>query len=216
TCVTLLKVVVGYGFGHILGFVRFSLHLPTLKAVWRYAFPVSIAWMFGVFVHNADQFILSLHIDAAEFAFYAIGCLVIPPILIFEHSVTRVMIPQLSASFSQGEGEKAQALYRDAVKHLAFLLIPAVTGLIVFAEPIITLLFTDTYARASNYLELFALSYLFLMIPYDAVPRAKGQANWILRTFVVFSVISLALAYFLTHEFGPYGALAALLLSRLL
>jgi len=215
TAFMLFKVCIGYIYGYKLNLVRLSLpDKETLKGVWGYAFPVSLAWMFGIFVSYADQFILSMHISSAEFAFYAIGCLIIPPLLILEHSITRVLIPQLSEAFARGENAAASKLYKEAVEGLALLLIPAVAGLIVFAKPIIELLFTSTYSSAADYLQIFAFTYLLLIFPFDAVPRAKGQAKWILKTFMKFSALSLGLVFTLTYFFGPFGALSGILLSK--
>jgi hypothetical protein len=176
--------------------------------------PVSVAEILQAFVARADQVILSAFIAASDFAFYAIGCLVVPPLYIIEQSVTRVLIPQLSDAFANRRGKDAAALYAKAVDQIGFIVIPAVAGMVVFAHPIIRLLFTERYASAAGYLTVFAFTYLFFMIPYDAVPRACGQAGWILKFCATFSVMSLGCAAGLTLAFGPYGALAALLLTR--
>jgi len=206
-----IKVVVGYALAALLGAFRLTLNPIALREVLSYALPVSIAWVFGIFVLYADQAVLSAFVSRTEFAFYAIGCLAIPPLFILEQSVVRVLLPQLSQAFSEGRTSDGAWLYRTAVHQLAFLLIPAVMGLITFAEPIIDLLFTATYASSAAYLQLFALTYLFLMLPYDAVPRARGEGRWILRTFVLFSIVALGVTTFLTRGFGPFGALTALL-----
>lgn len=214
TAVVSIKAVCALLYGARLGFGRPGLDFSLLHPVWAYALPVSVASMMGVFVNTADQFILSLHIPPAAFAFYAIGCLSIQPLFILEQSVTRVLIPQLSAAFSRGAPGRAATLYREAVGSLAFLLIPAVAGLVVFATPIIEILFTTRYSSASQYLQLFAFTYLTMIIPHDAVARALGESSWILKTFTLFSFISLGSAALLAYLFGPFGALSAVLFSR--
>lgn len=209
--VSLLKTASGYIYAWYLGLVRFVLKPEAVKAVLNYSLPVSVAWVFGVFVSSADQLILSRTITPIDFAFYSIGCLSLAPLFILEHSITRVLIPQMAEAFAQKNLDRALALYRDAVENLALLLIPATTGLVIFAQPIIELLFTPTYSAASDYLRVFAVSYLFLIIPYDSVPRARGQATWILKTFMAFSAISVALAVLLIPPFGPWGAMASFL-----
>lgn len=213
TTVVLCKFGAGYLYGYHLGLVGLPDSFDIVRRVWRYALPVSCAWIFGVFFNFADQFILSRFIDPRDFALYAIGCLSIPPLIILEQSVVRVLIPQLSKAFAAEQSEVACGLYCAAVKSLAFLLIPAVTGLIVFAQPIIELLFTSEYSESSHYLRMYALTYLILMIPYDAVARARGEAGWILRTFAAFSTLTLALTFAATLVAGPVGALLGNLLG---
>lgn len=183
--------------------------------IWKYAFPVSVAGVFGVFVTSSDQIILSHVLQPAQFALYAIGCLSLPPIFILEQSVTRVMIPQLSAAFAERNTLRAAHSYRGTVDQLAWLIIPAVTGLIVFAEPIIQLLFTAQYLESAQYLPWFALGYLLLIFPTDAVPRARGEGQWILRASLIFSPLSLILCFALGSTWGAFGALAAILIAKL-
>jgi len=153
--------------------------------------------------------------SSTDFAFYSIGCLTVPPLLILEISVNRVLIPALASAFAQTRTEVAARLYRQATLELAYFALPAVTGMIVFAGPIIELLFTRTYSSASSYLRVYALYYLAVIVPIDAVPRARGEAKWILWSYVFFSVLTLALCLGLTLRFGPFGALAGLLTARL-
>lgn len=216
TVLTVAKALVGLSYGMRLGIVSLSPPRQEMAAVARYALPVSVAWLFGIVVNYADQLILSAYISAADFAFYSIGCLVIPPLLIIEQSVTRVLIPQLSEAFSQKRPAHAAMLFQEAIEHLALLLVPSVVGLIVFAEPIISLLFTEKYLSASPYLIIYALGYLILMFPYDSVQRARGEAQWILRNFIVFSLVSLGLALLGATSLGPMGALLAMLTSKTL
>lgn len=213
TIVVTVKLISGFIYGYYLNLVSLIFDPPSLRAVWKYAFPVSLAWVFGIFVASADQFVLSSTISASQFAIYSIGCLSIAPLIMFEHSVTRVLIPQMSEAFSQKQPSRAAILYQSAVENLSFILIPAVVGLIIFAVPIIEICFTKQYSAAAKYLQWYALTYLFLIIPYDALARARGQTGWILKTFVIFSIFSLSLAILLANLAGPMGALSAILIT---
>lgn len=191
-------------------------HSRVLNDVFRYAMPVSVALVFGVFTSWADQLILSTYLSASAFAVYSIGCLSVPPLLILEQSVMRVLIPQLSSAFAQGHTRRAAELYQGAVRQLSFLLVPAVTGLFVFADPIIELLFTKQYAASAGYLRVFAFSYLLLCIPPDAVQRSRGQSGWILKNSLIFSSLAVVLCFLLARAHGALGALAGMLFAKVL
>lgn len=214
--VVTLKAVLGYAVGKRLDIVSFRFDRDIARSVVRYALPVSMAWVFGIFVGYTDQLVLSTWIAPEEFAFYSIGCLSVAPLLIVEQSVTRVLIPDLSRAFADGRGEEAARLYQDGIRHLAFVFIPATVGLFVFAEPIIKLLFTAQYAAATPYLRLFAFTYLCFIFPHDAVARARGQAGWILKNFVAFSGPTVACTLVGASIGGAMGALGGMLLSRVM
>src|SRR5258708_4511462 len=69
------------------------------KNVLRYAAPVSMAGAASVALHYVDQMVLSFRLSPVNFAFYAMGCLSIPPLEILYASVNRVLIPRLSRAF---------------------------------------------------------------------------------------------------------------------
>lgn len=209
-----LKMLIGYAFAYRQKLFKFEWDSKIFKEVQKYALPVSTAFIFGLGLNYSDQIILSRLISNAEFALYAVCCLTVPPILVLEASVTRVLIPQLSQAFSENKTERAAAYYRKSVDELSFLIIPAVTGMIVFAAPIIELLFTQSYLAGTHFLQLYSLWYLTLVIPPDAIARARGQAKWILWNFIFFSIFTLGLCGVFASQFGAIGALLGLLFAR--
>jgi glycosyltransferase involved in cell wall biosynthesis/O-antigen/teichoic acid export membrane protein len=188
---------------------------PQTRPVLRYAIPASIAAACGIVLGYCDQFILGEQLSAAAFAAYSLGCLSIPPLLIFEQSVNKVLLPPLSQAFLESQ-EHSMALFKKAVLDLGLWLIPASVGLGFFAGPITRLLFTNRYPEAEGFLKVYSLSYLVYIIPYDAWARAKGFSGWILRTSAIFAVVSLAATLVGALLFGAYGALGFLLFTQFL
>src|SRR5262249_16641519 len=145
---------------------------------------------------NVDQMVLSFRLNTAQFALYAMGCLSVPPLDIFEISVNRVLIPGLSRALSSQMYTRAADLFADSVSELYLYLLPSTVGLILFAQPIVTILFTERYASAASYLQFYALTYLFFALPFDAVARARADGGWILRTYILFSALSIGATWF--------------------
>jgi len=214
TTFSLLKAATGYLAGWKMKLAAFILDKETYRALLRYALPVSLAGLTAIPLTYADQLILSAYIPPAQFALYALGCLAVPPLFILEHAITRVLIPQLSEAFHQGEKNRAALLHRRAIAELSLVLLPAAAGLMIFSTPIIEILFTKEYSGASRYLFFFSFNYAMLIFPYDSVPRALGQGGWILKNFLFFSFMALSLCAVLARFFGPFGALAGVLFSK--
>lgn len=209
---SVLRVLCGYLWASRFSLFSLRLEWQSVKKVIVYATPISIAWAFGVFIKSADQLILSTIVSPEAFALYSIGCLSIPPLFIYEQSITRVLIPRLAESFAEKEHTKAASLFREAVANLSLIYIPSIVGLALFARPIIQILFTPEYADAAFYLEIFSLSYLLNIFPYDSVARAQGDSPWIMRTFIAFSIVTALLVYPVTLIAGPVGALISFLI----
>ncbi len=202
-----LKVVFGYLMSFKEGVLKPLFDRAVWKSVLRYATPVSFAAALQILTNYADQIFLSRALPSGEFAVYTLGCLAIPPLAILEQAVNRVNIPRLSRLFATGQNEAALHTHRDMISELAWMLIPASIGLSVFSEAIIELLFTARYLESAKYLRVFAFSYMFWCIPYDAVFRARGDAGKILGRLVFYSSVSLTAVLVGAHFLGSIGAL---------
>lgn len=185
-----------------------SLAVSSLsRRVTKYALPVSIAGLCAIVVKYTDQLALSTILSKADFALYALGCLTLAPLFSVEQSVTRVLIPSISHHLANNALPKAIREYRDGISTLALLMIPITCGLVVFAEPIVTLLFTPHYIAAAPILRIFAFSYLLLSIPENAIARARGDSRWILNSFAWCAAWTLLASLSLAYLFAAPGAL---------
>ena len=194
--------------------VRVYWNGSVFSRIARYSFPISLGAALMIVAIYSDQLILSKVLAPGEFAIYALGCLNLPPLLMFEQAVNRVLIPKLSFAFSNHRNEEANVAFREAVRELGWVLVPATAGLVVFSEAIVGLLYPAQYSAAAGYLRIFALSYLCYVIPYDAVPRALGKSAWYLKTAAIFSILSVVVLGLLTGYFGARGALCGVLGSQ--
>ncbi|OGR89035.1 MAG: hypothetical protein A2992_04375 [Elusimicrobia bacterium RIFCSPLOWO2_01_FULL_59_12] len=182
--------------------------------VLRYALPVSIAALAGVVLQNLDQLILSVRLSPEAFAFYAMGCLMIPPLFVFEISVNRVLIPRLSQAFAAKDKTHAAALFSESVSELFRFLLPATIGLMIFSDPIVRILFTERYMPAVPFMRVYALYYLCFALPYDSVARALGDGKWILRAALLFAPFSIGATWLAVGHWGAMGALIAFLATQ--
>ena len=203
------KLVLGVAMGWHEGFQRPTFSAKALKPVAAYAMPVSLAAALSIGSGYSDQLLLSRWLGEEDFALYSFGCLMVPPLMIFEQSVNRVLIPKMARSFVGGRTDHARLLYRDAIAELAFLHIPAAAGLMLFSDPIVRLLYTDQYASSAAYLRIYAIHYLINHLPYDVVDRARGRATSILARLAVFAIVAPIMVYAALKVAGPLGALAA-------
>lgn len=213
----------------VMGFVRlsasllliphlgFSWRMPTagaMQEVLRYSIPVSVSSMLALFASRADQYLLATHIPATDFALYSLGCLVVPPLLVLEHSVTRLSVSRLADAFAYRSAQEAKREYLNMARTLSRYMVPAALFLLCFSESVITLLFTDAYREAALYLRVFSLWYLTLIFPYDIAARAQGNSSWILRTEILSTACALIAFFSLVPWLGAFGALASLFVVR--
>lgn len=213
--ISLGKVLVGLVVGSSWQILGGWTTWVEIKRVGTFALPVSIAWMFGLFINYADQLVVAQLVSPAAFALFSLGCLQLPPLYAYEQGVTRVLIPQLSEAIAQNQNQLAAISMRRAISQLLYIMLPATIGVAIFAEPITDLLFTVRYHDAAIYMRWYAFSYLLIVMPYDAVARAIGDSRWILKNFICLSIFSLVAVILFASYFGALGALIGGLVARL-
>jgi O-antigen/teichoic acid export membrane protein len=211
-----IRTLIGVAWGRVDGFQLLEFDPKTIRKVLKYAFPVSIAGALSIATGYSDQLILTTLLTPARFAIYSFGCLTVPILAILEQSVNRVLIPSMSKAFVRQDSAAAKALFRDAVSEMGWLLIPSAAGLIIFARPIILMLFTERYAASVFFLRIYAVSYAINSLPYDSVARAEGNGSWILRRLGFFAVLTVAMIYAAAYFFGATGALVGLITTNFL
>ena len=94
------------------GTMSLNFDKKRLVEVWSYCLPISVSGLLGFFVDKIDLLLLSSYLSAENFAFYSMGCLVIPPLIILDMSVQKVLIPKLSDQFHKSEFKVAGEHFR--------------------------------------------------------------------------------------------------------
>ncbi len=202
-----LKMIIAFLYGHRRKIFSFNLNWDRLKEVWQYCAPLSLAGALGFFLERIDLILLSSQLSTTQYAFYSMGCLLVPPLYLLEMSVSKVLVPNLSKSFHENDFDGMVKFYKKAQKDIGYLMIPAVFGLIIFSRPIIEILFTSQYSQSAQYLQLYALTYLSYIIPHDAVARSTGHSKWVLKIYLALTPLSIIVVAISARFFGPVGAL---------
>ena len=207
TVLFLFKLILASSLGKKDNIFSLKIHWETIREVWRYCAPLSIAGVLSFFLEKVDMILLSSQLSAINFAFYSMGCLLIPPLYLLENSVQKVLIPALSIFYHDQDYLSMVQHYRKAQSDIAYLIIPSVFGLFIFNRPIIEILFTNKYMESAPYLQAFSITYLAYIIPHDSISRATGKTQWILKMYLILAPLSLWVVYLCTKKWGPMGAL---------
>ncbi len=170
-----------------------------IQRVFSYSLPISISALLHFAVDKSDMIFLSFFLGKESFAFYSLGCLVIPPLYILEMSVQKILIPSLSQSYTNKNFKNIQLSFRKAIENMAFLIIPSFFGLYFFSEVIIKIIYTDSYLASSDFLKIFSWSYLLLIIPHDSLYRASGKTKLLLSNYIFFSPVIVLVVFLVAY-----------------
>lgn len=187
-----------------------------INEIFKYSMPISLSSCLLFITEKADLLIISAVVSADLFAFYSLGCLIIPPLYLLENSVQKNLIPKLSIAFTTLDYEQMAMDYKKAIADIAYLVIPAVIGLIVFARPIVNLLYTTQYESSAPFLQIFASGYLLLLIPHDSILRASAKTHFILKIYSYLTPLSFLVIYLSVKFLDLKWALAIGLVTKII
>lgn len=212
--VVLGLVKVFYGFYESSRLKLFSKpSADQIKSLVYFAAPLSFAGALSVLTTQGDQLIISHYVNLQDYTFYAMGCLLLPFLSSFEQSVNKVLFSDL-VSHQLDKKFSIESLQKS-ISEISSILIPASIGLSTFASPIVKILYTAQYEKASEYLKFYAFFYLLLIIPFDLVTKVAKKTRSVLMFYAVGSVMGLSSSFILIPYWGTWGALFSLFLGQI-
>ena len=141
----------------------------------RYTLPFGAAAAMEIAQANLHLYAVSYYVEAATFAIYAVGCLQIPIVDLVTSSAGSVIMVRMARERSARRLSNCLTIWRETVRHLALVLVPVVGVLLVTADRLIVVLFTEQYAAATPIFMIWTLAILPTMFLTDAALRVFAQ-----------------------------------------
>ncbi|MBK7176160.1 MAG: flippase [Chloroflexi bacterium] len=165
--------------------------------------------MIGIFYNiNAQQdtFLVSLYLSETELGYYGAAQTLLMGILMLSAAVRTAVYP-LMARYHTHSPDKLPRFYHKLYQYITIGILPITVVICVLAGPIITLIFTDSFAPAAPALALmiWEVFFTFLHIPNARlmlVNNRQKQLGWITGLSMLFN---LGLNLWLLPLYGIYG-----------
>ena len=150
--------------------VRIDWHDPRIKQVFMLMLPVAV----GLGIVNLDQVINagfgSLVSEEAPRAIENAFRVYMLPQGLFSVAVATVLFPTLSRMASRRDPDAMRSLIGNGMRQINLLMIPAMTFLLVLAEPVVRLLFQrHEFNHAATHLVAIALFWFALSLPFGGL-----------------------------------------------
>ena len=169
---------------------------------------------------QADQWIAASLFSVAMFASFSIATVLAPMVQIFRESVNHVFLPSMSRLQSTGDFRGMLGLNNRANAMVALLAYPLLAFAFVFADPLITLVYTSAYLDAVPVLRIYAVALVAFVVELTSILFVLGQGPFAARVNALVLAISLPLSYYGAVHWGlpgaAFGSVAAIYSERLL
>jgi O-antigen/teichoic acid export membrane protein len=192
----------------------------TFAAQVRQAAPFALSGTLHGIRSQADQWIAAALFTVTQFASFSVATVLAPIVQIFRQSVNHVFLPSMSRLQSTGDFKAMLALNSRANGMVALLVYPLLGFAFVFAEEIITLVYTRTYLEGAPVLRLYVVGLVAFVVELVSVLFVLRQGPFAARVNGVVLLVALPLSLYGATTWGLTGAaagsVAAIYTERLL
>ena len=190
-----------------------GLRRPLLRRVafadqFRYTAPLGVAGALYSLRAQADQWVAAALFPLGMFASFSIAAVLGPLLNLCRLSVSCAFLPSMSRLESAGDILGMLQLNSRANNMVAALACPLLAFAFVFAEELITLVYTGTYADAVPVMRVYIMGLAALVIELSSITMLLRQAPFVMWLNLAALVLALALDWFSALHFGLAGAAA--------
>jgi O-antigen/teichoic acid export membrane protein len=186
---------------------------PSLRKQLAYAVPFGLAGVIELLQTNFHLYAVSHFFDAATFAIYAVGCLQIPLTDFLMTSTCNVMMVNMRDKVMAGDRGAVASIWLDSIRKLALVFFPLVAVLLISAQPLIVLLFTDSYQASVPIFMVWTLSMLLATLMTDGALRVFAQTRFLIFQNLIRLGVTIALIQWFLARFDLMGAILVTLLA---
>jgi O-antigen/teichoic acid export membrane protein len=155
----------------------------------RYAVPFGLSSALHGVRGQADGWVAAALFPLHQFAAFSVGTVLGPMVTMFRQSFNYAFLPSMSRLQASGDVAGMLALNNRANMIVAAVSFPLVAFAFVFAEPLITAVYTSSYLDAVPVMRVYALTYIAFVVELNSILLLFRQGPFAMRVnFVVLLV----------------------------
>lgn len=172
----------------------------------RHAAPFGFGGMLHGLRAQADQWVAAALFSVTQFASFSIAAVLGPMVNLVRQSVNHVFLPSMSRMHSAGETRAVLAMNARANAMVAMLVYPLLAFAFVFAEALVTVVYTATYVEAAPVLRVYVIGLAAYVVELTSLLLLLKQGPFMVRVNGATLVLSVALSLWGAMHFGLPGA----------
>jgi len=164
------------------GVSRGGLALDVILPQVRYGLLLGLGGGAWVILGRMHEYYVTATREVEVFAVYSAGCTQIPVVQLYLQSIAAVTLGQFARLEQSGQWEAIRKLWRDVLRNLVGVAVPAVIFLLAISGPLIRFWFTPEYAAAVDIFRINTVVKLCMVWNAQLILRAmdrNGLACWL-------------------------------------
>jgi O-antigen/teichoic acid export membrane protein len=155
---------------------------------------------------QADQWVAAAVFSLHQFASFSVAAVLGPVLNVFRQSVNHAFLPSMSRLQAAGDIFGMLELNSRANVMVCALAAPLLAFAFVFAEEIVTVVYTATYVDAAPVMRVYIAGFATLVVELASVTLLLRQGAFVLVLNLGTLILSLALNWFAARHIGLVGA----------
>ncbi|HZF14562.1 MAG TPA: oligosaccharide flippase family protein [Steroidobacteraceae bacterium] len=202
-----VALLLGYVARHH-GLRRPILRWPAFVNQVQHAAPIGAAGALYGLRLQADQWVAAALLPLSAFASFSVGAVLAPLLNLFRQSFNAAFLPSMSRMHAAGDLDRMVELNGRANVMVAALVYPLLAFAFVYAEEIVTVIYTASYVQAAPVMRVYIVGLLAVVIELATLTLLLRQGPFVLRLSVVALPLSVAISWYSAARFGIAGAAA--------
>jgi O-antigen/teichoic acid export membrane protein len=174
----------------------------------KYAAPFGASGALYELRGQADQWVAAALFPLGRFASFSIAAILAPLLHLFRQSVNNAFLPSMSRLQAAGDLGGMMELNSRANVMVGSFIYPLLAFAFVFAEDIVTLVYTAAYVDAAPVMRVYTIGFLASVVELATVMLLMRQGGFMMRLNLLVLPLSVLLSWYAAHFFGFAGAAA--------
>jgi O-antigen/teichoic acid export membrane protein len=185
------------------------------KRLLGYGIPLALTGAVGILGGQLDRIVVTSNFSPADYSVYAIGAAQVPLLYLVRQPVNNVLIRALSARFEADDLSGAARLWRESMRKLSLVVMPAFVYSVIMAPDLIRVLYGSGWGASVEIFRIYQTLLLTQITTWGLIPMAAGRTRENVWGAVILLVLNGGIAYALIGPFGLTGAAVATPLATL-
>lgn len=191
-----------------------------LKLLFSYGWKLLASSLIDTVYNDLRQLIIGKKYSSGDLAYYNQGKK-FPQLIVtnINTSIDSVLLPTMSKA--QDDMAAVRSMTRRAIKTSTFLMMPAMIGLAVCAEPLVQLILTEKWLPCVLFLRIFCITYAFYPIHtanLNAI-KAMGRSDLFLKLEIIkktVGIIAILITMWISVQAMAYSFLVTTILNQII
>ena len=181
----------------------------------QYGIPLALTGAVGILGGQLDRIVVTSNFSAADYSVYAIGAAQVPLLYLVRQPVNNVLVRALSARFEADDLSGAADLWRESMRKLSLVVMPAFVYSVIMAPDLIRFMYGSGWGASVEIFRIYQTLLLTQITTWGLIPMAAGRTRENIWGAVILLVLNGGIAYALIGPFGLDGAAVATPLATL-